>query len=125
MISSDYTVPDTDIVVRVYRPAGNVDPLPAVYSIHGGGYIIGTYEMMDATFERWCPRLGCVGLSVEYRLAPETPYPGPLDDCYAGLQWAIDNHEQLGIDTLVSRHPGHERGRRARGRARAARARPR
>ena len=54
MISSDYTVPDTDLVVRVYRPVGNVDPLPAVYSIHGGGYIIGTYEMMDATFERWC-----------------------------------------------------------------------
>ncbi len=99
VISSDYTVPDTDIVVRVYRPAGNVDPLPAVYAIHGGGYIIGTYEMMDATFERWCPRLGCVGLSVEYRLAPETPYPGPLEDCYAGLQWAIENHQQLGIDT--------------------------
>jgi acetyl esterase/lipase len=96
--SSDYTVPDSDLVVRVYRPAGNTDPLPAVYAIHGGGYIIGTYEMMDATFDRWCPRLGCVGLSVEYRLAPETPYPGPLEDCYAGLQWAIDNHEQLGID---------------------------
>jgi acetyl esterase/lipase len=99
VISSDYTVPDSDLVVRVYRPAGNADPLPAVYAIHGGGYIIGTYEMMDATFERWCSKLGCVGLSVEYRLAPETPYPGPLEDCYAGLQWAIDHHEQLGIDT--------------------------
>jgi acetyl esterase/lipase len=96
--SSDHTVPDSDLVVRVYRPVGNADPLPAVYAIHGGGYIIGTYEMMDATFERWVPKLGCVGLSVEYRLAPETPYPGPLEDCYAGLQWAIDNHEQLGID---------------------------
>jgi acetyl esterase/lipase len=98
VLSSDYTVPDTSIVVRVYRPAGSVEPLPAIYSIHGGGYIIGTYEMMDATFERYCPKLGCVGLSVEYRLAPEHPYPAPLDDCYAGLQWAVENHEQLGID---------------------------
>ena len=98
VISSDYTVPDTDIVVRVYRPAGNVDPLPAIYAIHGGGYVIGTYEMLDATFERYCARLGCVGLSVEYRLAPEHAYPAALDDCYAGLKWAVDNHEQLGID---------------------------
>jgi acetyl esterase/lipase len=98
VISSDYTVPDTEIVVRVYRPAGTVDPRPAIYSIHGGGYVIGTYEMMDATFERYCARLGCVGLSVEYRLAPEHSYPAALDDCYTGLKWTVDNHEQLGID---------------------------
>jgi acetyl esterase/lipase len=96
--SADHTVPESDLVVRVYRPVGNDGALPAVYAIHGGGYILGTYEMMDATFDRWCARLGCVGLSIEYRLAPETPYPGPLEDCYAGLAWAIDNHEQLGID---------------------------
>src|SRR6187431_2320428 len=56
----------------------------AIYAIHGGGYVIGTYEMLDATFERYCARLGCVGLSVEYRLAPEHAYPAALDDCYAG-----------------------------------------
>ena len=97
--SVDHTVPGTDIIVRVYRPVGSDEALPAVYAIHGGGYIIGTYEMMDATFERWVPRLGCVGLSVEYRLAPETPYPGPLEDCYTGLKWAIDHADELGIDT--------------------------
>jgi acetyl esterase/lipase len=54
--------------------------------------------MDDPRFDAWCPRFGCVGVSVEYRLSPETPYPGPLDDCYLGLQWVHDHHEELGVD---------------------------
>src|SRR5581483_1579247 len=90
----DHTVPGPeggpDVVLRVHTPKGPTGPLPCVYSIHGGGYVLGTYEMEDLRFDQWCPRLGIVGVSVEYRLAPETPYPGPLEDCYAGLAWVFD-----------------------------------
>lgn len=87
-----------DVTVRVHRPVDVEGELPCVYSIHGGGYVLGGYEMDDARFDAWCPRFGCVGVSVEYRLAPETPFPGALEDCYAGLKWAHDNHQEIGID---------------------------
>lgn len=96
---TDHEVPDSGgVVVRVHRPVGVEGPLPCVYSIHGGGYVIGSRDMDDAKFDAWCPRVGCVGVSVEYRLSPETAFPGPLDDCYAGLQWVHANAAQLGID---------------------------
>ncbi len=89
---------DPHVVVRVHRPVDLDGPLPALYSIHGGGYVIGSYEMDDLKLDRWCQEFGIVGVSVEYRLAPETPYPGPLDDCYAGLQWMVDHAEEIGVD---------------------------
>ncbi len=87
------------VVVRVHRPVGATGLLPCVYWMHGGGMVLGTAEGDDARFDRWCPQFGCVGVSVEYRLAPETPYPGPLDDCYAGLRWVHDHAAELGVDT--------------------------
>jgi acetyl esterase/lipase len=87
-----------DVPVRVHRPKGVEGALPAIVSIHGGGYVLGSYTMDDATFDAWCQELGVVGVSVEYRLAPETPYPGPLEDCYAALKWAHDEADSLGID---------------------------
>jgi acetyl esterase/lipase len=89
---------DPRVVVRVHRPVGVDGPLPALYSIHGGGYVLGSYDMDDEKFDSWCPQLGLIGVSVEYRLAPETPFPGPLDDCYAGLQWTYEHAADLGID---------------------------
>jgi acetyl esterase/lipase len=95
----DHVLPGAGGVrVRVHRPVGDDRALPCFYSIHGGGYVLGSYEVDDARFDRWCPRYGCVGVSVDYRLAPETPFPGPLDDCYAGLKWVYDNHRELGVD---------------------------
>jgi acetyl esterase/lipase len=98
---TDITVPgapdDPDITLRIHRPAHVDGPLPAIYSIHGGGYVLGTRAMDDERMDHWCPTLGCVGVSVEYRLAPETPYPGPLEDCYAGLRWVHENAGELGI----------------------------
>ena len=52
----------------------------------------------DNRFESWCVSHRCIGVSVDYRLAPETSYPGPLDDCYAGLRWVYDHAEELGVD---------------------------
>jgi acetyl esterase/lipase len=89
---------DPRVVVRVHRPTFAEGPLPLLFSIHGGGYIFGSYEMDDPKLDRWCATYGCIGVSVEYRLAPETPYPGPLEDCYAGLKWAWDHRAELGID---------------------------
>ncbi len=86
------------VAVRIHRPRTSDGPLACVYSIHGGGYVVGSYDMDDALFESWCPKLGVLGVSVNYRLAPETTFPGPLDDCYLGLQWASDNADELGID---------------------------
>ena len=96
---TDHVVDEANgVVVRVHREVGSEGALPCVYSIHGGGYVMGSYEMDDPTFDLWCPKYGIVGVSVEYRLAPETPYPGPLEDCYAGLKWTYDHAEELGVD---------------------------
>jgi acetyl esterase/lipase len=99
VVRTDHLVPgDPQVPVRVHRAAGANGLLPCVYSIHGGGYVLGSYTMDDARFDTWCPALGIVGVSVEYRLAPETPYPGPLEDCYRSLKWVYDNSERLGVD---------------------------
>ena len=96
---TERTVPgDSPVPVRVHRTKGAIEVQPAIVSIHGGGYVLGSYDMDDPRFDRWCPEFGIVGVSVEYRLAPETPYPGPLDDCYAALRWTYDNADELGID---------------------------
>ncbi|MCU1456552.1 MAG: lipase [Actinomycetia bacterium] len=96
---TDRVVPgDPDVRVRVHRPKGADSPLPCVYSIHGGGYVMGTYDIDDSWFDKLCPKLGFVGVSVDYRLAPEASYPGPLEDCYQGLRWTYEHATELGID---------------------------
>jgi acetyl esterase/lipase len=89
---------DPPVPVRVHRAKEARGLLPGVVTIHGGGYVIGSYDMDSPLLDRWCPGLGVVGVSVEYRLAPETQYPGPLEDCYAALRWTYDNADALGID---------------------------
>ena len=96
---SDHLVPgEPTVPVRLHRPTGADGTLPAILTIHGGGYIIGSYDMDDAMLDRWCQNLSLVGISVQYRLAPETPYPGAVEDCYAALRWAYQHADELGID---------------------------
>jgi acetyl esterase/lipase len=85
-------------IVRIHRPVSAVDPLPCLYWMHGGGLVLGDRFQDDLRFDKWCQRHQIVAVSVEYRLAPETPFPGPLDDCHAGLQWTYDHAAELGID---------------------------
>jgi len=98
----DHVVPgpdgDPDITLRMYRAPGTTGPAPALYWIHGGGYIFGSALDPDVRLSRWAEQLGCVVVSVEYRLAPEHPYPAPLEDCYAGLRWTYGQAATLGID---------------------------
>lgn len=86
------------VIVRVHRPRDADGSRPCAFSIHGGGYIVGTRDMDDAKLGRWAASLGVVGVSVEYRLAPETPFPGPLDDCSDALTWVFDRADELGVD---------------------------
>jgi len=90
--------PDRAVVIRVHRPVGAEGGLPCVYSMHGGGYVFGSYANDDARLDGWSSSYRSVGVSVDYRLAPETPFPGPLDDCYLGLKWVFDHHDELGVD---------------------------
>ncbi|GAA3446659.1 alpha/beta hydrolase [Planomonospora venezuelensis] len=98
----DRTVPgpegEPDIRLRTYRPAGLEADAPGLYWIHGGGMILGTVENDDARLCEYALELGCVVVSVEYRLAPEHPHPAPVEDCYAGLVWTAKNAAELGID---------------------------
>ena len=96
---TEHRVPgDPEVPVRLHRAMASEGLRPCLYSIHGGGYVIGSYAMDDPLFDRLCPSLDLVGVSVEYRLAPETPYPGPMEDCYRGLTWTYNHAEELGVD---------------------------
>lgn len=87
-----------DIGLRILRPKGATGPLPVIYHIHGGGYVMGSAEFYEPVSRPLVGKLGCALVSVDYRLAPETPYPGPLDDCYAGLAWVFAHAEAEGFD---------------------------
>jgi triacylglycerol lipase len=81
-----------------YRPLYEANLLPAILHIHGGGYMLGQPEMNDAENRHRCADLRCAIFSVEYRLAPETPHPGPLEDCYAALRYLHSHADGLRID---------------------------
>ncbi|BBJ46403.1 alpha/beta hydrolase [Streptomyces antimycoticus] len=105
----DVTVPRPDgrshLTLRVYTPSGPRRPLPALYDIHGGGFVLGSIEATHARSIRLCRELGTVVVAVAYRLAPEHPYPAPLQDCYAGLAWLAAHAADLGIDaTRIAVH---------------------
>jgi acetyl esterase/lipase len=82
-----------------YRPTAAQTPLPGFLHLHAGGYIVGTPAMMDAANRQLARDLGCAIFSVDYRLSPETKYPGAIEDCYAALKYLHRNAAALGIDT--------------------------
>jgi acetyl esterase/lipase len=86
------------IRVLCYRPEGAKGSLPGVLHIHGGGYVLGIPEMSDLANRRLAAQVGCAVFSVDYRLAPETPHPGPVEDCYAALKWLHENAAALQVD---------------------------
>ena len=99
----DRTVPgregDPEVPIRIYRPREETAELrPAVFEIHGGGFLMGDIEMMDPWSENVAGELSAVVVSVEYRLAPEDPFPAGVEDCYAALSWLAANAGELGVD---------------------------
>jgi len=85
-------------VLHYAPPAPATAPRAAILHIHGGGYIVGNPEINDSANRALVAALGCVVVSVDYRLAPECTWPGALHDCYAALQWLHDEAGALGID---------------------------
>jgi acetyl esterase/lipase len=91
-------VTDPEVRIRLYEPKQKAAGRPGILYIHGGGYIVGTAETTDFSCAHYVQEIDCVVVSVDYRLSPETPYPGPLEDCYAALRWFAENAEALGVD---------------------------
>jgi acetyl esterase/lipase len=87
-----------NLTVSVVERLGREPGGPAVYYIHGGGMILGDRWFGTGPVIDWVTDLDAVLVTVEYRLAPEHPYPAPLDDCYAGLLWVASAAEDLGYD---------------------------
>ncbi len=75
--------------IRLFRPSGDRGETPALLWIHGGGYVIGKAAQDDVLCRRFARKLGATVASVDYRLAPEHPYPTPVEDCYSALQWLV------------------------------------
>jgi acetyl esterase/lipase len=73
--------------VRLHRPTCVSQPAPALLWIHGGGYVMGNAAQDDRPCRRFARELGVTVAAVDYRLAPEHPYPAPLEDCYSALTW--------------------------------------
>lgn len=84
--------------VRIYRADDQSSKLPALYWIHGGGYVMGDIDMDDRLMKQMVKRIGCVAASVDYRLAPEHPFPTPVEDCYTGLKWLFAHADELGVE---------------------------
>lgn len=88
-----------EIVLRVYTPPGD-GPHPAFFHIHGGGFTLGSVDWLPnaAKCAHVCVVAGCVVATVEYRLAPEFPFPAAPEDCYAAFTWLAEHAEDLNVD---------------------------
>jgi triacylglycerol lipase len=88
-----------EVRVLCYTPPDAASgPRGALLHIHGGGYVLGNADMSDAANRRTALTHGIVVVSVDYRLAPETPWPGALEDCYSALVWMVGNAAEFGLD---------------------------
>ena len=97
--TEDIRIPTSvgDLAARVYRPEHDT-PLPTVVFAHGGGFVIGDIETHDNQARAICCGADAVVVSIDYRLAPEAPWPAAVHDTYDALKWAADNIGALGGD---------------------------
>ena len=95
-----------DISLLICLPVHASAPTPAIYHVHGGGMIVGDNRFALVEMLDLAAPLGAAVLSVEYRLAPETRHPGPVEDCYAGLVWVAAHAAELVSTPSASSSPG-------------------
>jgi acetyl esterase len=88
--------PDGELAVRVYTPDSE-GPHPGIVFFHGGGWVIGNLDTHDGTARKLANAAGCSVVSVDYRLAPESPFPAAAEDCYAATAWVAENRADLGV----------------------------
>ncbi len=91
--------PGGDIPVRIYKPFG-AEPLPVLMYFHGGGWVIGDIESSDGLCRTLANAAGCIVVSVDYRLAPEHPFPAAAEDAYHATLWIAANASDFGGDPL-------------------------
>jgi triacylglycerol lipase len=84
--------------VVVYTPRDPAGGLPCIVHMHGGGYVVGCAAALEPRNRPLALAAGCVIVSVDYRLAPETRFPGSIEDCYAALAWTFAHADELGVD---------------------------
>jgi len=98
-------LPDVTALTVAGRPARRyapqVRPLPALLYLHGGGFVIGSLETHDSLCRQLALRSGCAIVSLDYRLAPEHPFPAAVDDTWAALQALLERPAEAGIERLV------------------------
>ncbi|QVI26148.1 alpha/beta hydrolase [Mycolicibacterium neoaurum] len=87
-----------DVPVRVYWPPAQDSRPPVVLFLHGGGWVVGDLDTYDGTAREHAVGAGAVVVSVDYRLAPEHPYPAAVEDCWAVTQWVAAHADELGAD---------------------------
>lgn len=97
--TEDIMIPSREqpIPARIYRPR-STEPLPAVVYFHGGGFFGGTLEPVEHPCKLLAERAHVVIISIDYRLAPEHPFPSGLNDCFAAVRWVYEQSHELGIN---------------------------
>ncbi|MDI1451109.1 alpha/beta hydrolase [Polyangium sp. 6x1] len=99
-----------EVRVLQYRPHDGPPPSRAIVYVHGGGFIAGAAEMTDAMCVKLANEHRALVVSVDYRLAPESPFPGPVEECYAALSWVMKEAPSLGVDPARVLLMGHSAG---------------
>lgn len=87
-----------DVRIRIYMPKGRTSPGPGFVNFHGGGFVLGDLESEHPRCLVMAAEGGAVAVGVDYRLAPENPFPAGVEDCYAALQWVVAHASELKID---------------------------
>ena len=90
------------IPIRIYRPLGGLRSQGVIFSIHGGGMVMGSIADDDGNAARLCLELGITVIALDYRLAPEHPFPIPVEDCFSVASWILDNGREIGVDLTKS-----------------------
>lgn len=106
------TPSDCGVRVCIYRPYPVVEnqALPVILYLHGGGFVLGSPEMADDYLADLAEKLEAVIVAVDYKLAPEYPFPIPLEDCYTALTWLFSQSALLGVDPQKVVIMGHSAG---------------
>ena len=96
------TVPGPDgntMPIRIYTPTPVPSPRGCLVHFHGGGFISGDPDVSEDAVGRYADKAGITVVDVDYRLAPENPFPAGFDDCYAAFEWTAEHAAELGVDT--------------------------
>ncbi len=91
--------PGGDIPVRTFTPVdAGAGALPVLVYYHGGGWVVGDLDSHDTVCRSLANASGCKVVSVDYRMAPEDPWPASPEDCFAAVEWVVANAAALGVD---------------------------